>query len=97
MSSVSIKVGKTAQAAAVATPVDPTVTLPTAVYAWSSSDTTVATVDAATGLVTAVAVGSALITAATTIDGVDGSGSAGVDVANQGNAFNVTVTITPNA
>ena len=60
-----------------------------------------ATVDQ-TGKVTAVAAGSdglpasVLIAAKTTLDGVDGQGSAGVDVALPGNAFSVTVVITPN-
>jgi uncharacterized protein YjdB len=92
MSSVSLQIGKTAQAIAVAT--DPTGQQLTATFTWASSDAGIATVDG-NGVVTAVAVGSALITASTTINGVDGSGSAGVDVAAP-TQFAVTVTITPN-
>lgn len=92
MSSVNVQIGKTAQAVAVAT--DPTGATLTATFTWASSDATIASVDA-NGVVTAVAQGSALITASTTINGVDGSGSAGVDV-QPATQFSVTVTITPN-
>lgn len=95
MSSVLLRVGGKATASATATPVDPTVTLPTAVFAYSSSDATIATVDPGTGAIVAIAPGSVLITATTTINGVDGSGSAGLDV-QAAATFNVTVVITPN-
>lgn len=92
MSSVNVQIGKTAQAVAVAT--DPNSNVLTATFTWASSDATIASVDA-NGVVTAVAQGGALITASTTINGVDGSGSAGVDV-QPATQFSVTVTITPN-
>lgn len=86
----TIKAGETTQATAAVTPAEADDTAVT----WSSSDATVATVDA-NGLVTGKAVGTATITATSTVDDTK-SGSCTVKVIEAQESIPVTgVTVTP--
>jgi uncharacterized protein YjdB len=69
----SITTGSTQQLTATGTYGDATTVVITASMTWSSSDTTIATVDPSTGIVTAVATGTATITATDPITAVSGS------------------------